>query len=45
MRKNGILDGAKDFMVQGMDTRNGDTWDISRTQLYVVLSYVVFSTI
>ena len=33
----GIPGGARDFAIQGMDTRNGETWDSSGTQLYVVL--------
>ena len=33
----GIPGGARDFAVQGMDTRNGETWDVLETQLYVVL--------
>ena len=33
----GIPDGERNFEVQGMDTRNEETWDVSGTQLYVVL--------
>ena len=33
-----IPGGAMSFKVQGIDTRNGKTWDAFRTQLYVVLS-------
>ena len=33
----GIPSGARDFAAQGMDTMNGETWDVSGTQLYVVL--------
>ena len=32
-----IPSGARDFMVQGMNTRNGETLGVSGTQLYVVL--------
>ena len=35
--KIGIYDRVRDFAVQGMSTRNGETWDVSETQLYVVL--------
>ena len=35
--RTGIPDGARDFTVQGMDTRNEETWDVSKTQLYVIL--------
>ena len=34
----GIPGGARDFTVQGMDTMNGETWDVSGTQLYVILT-------
>ena len=38
----GIPGGVKDFAVQDMDTRNGETQDVSRTQLYVVLPLQYF---
>ena len=31
-----------DFAVQGMDTMNGETWDVSGTQLYVILPLNIF---
>ena len=33
----GMPGGARDFVVQSMDTKNGKTWDVLGTQLYVVL--------
>ena len=33
----GIPNGTRDFEAQGMDTRNGETWDVSTTQLFVAL--------
>ena len=33
----GILSRASDFRVQGMNTRNGETYGVLGTQLYVVL--------
>ena len=35
----------RDFAVQGMNIRNRETWDVSGTQLYVVLSFVIFSIV
>ena len=32
-----IPSGVRDFVVQGKDTINGETCDVSRTQLYVVI--------
>ena len=29
--------GVRDFAVHDMDTMNEETWDVSKTQLYVVL--------
>ena len=36
-RKTRIPGGVRDFSVEGMNTRNGETWDVSGIQLYVVL--------
>ena len=35
--KTGIPSGARDFTVRDMYIINGETCDVSRTQLYVVL--------
>ena len=42
VRKKEIPGGARDFAIQGMDTRNKETWDISGTQLYIILPLYYF---